>query len=94
MNVNVNLIKENEIEMNGGITINVDVSVKNIIYVKKNYIWNPSTCICENRKYLARIVDDSVTMCDEVKKKQFQQILIKRKQPVKRKVFIFHLNFY
>ena len=35
MNVNVNLMEENVIQINGGIMINVDVSVKNIIYVKK-----------------------------------------------------------
>ena len=34
-NVNVNLIEENVIQINGGIAINVDVSVKNVIYVKK-----------------------------------------------------------
>ena len=28
-------MEENVIQINGGITINVDVSVKNIIYVKK-----------------------------------------------------------
>ena len=33
--VNVNLIKETVIQINEGITINVDVSVKNIKYVKK-----------------------------------------------------------
>ena len=33
MNVNVNLMKQNLIQINGGLTINVDVSVKNI-YVK------------------------------------------------------------
>ena len=33
--VNVNLIEENVIQIKTGITINVDVSVKNIIYVKK-----------------------------------------------------------
>ena len=32
------------------ITINVDVSVKNIIYVKKDYISNPATCSCQNGK--------------------------------------------
>ena len=32
--VNVNLMKQNVSEINGRITINVDVSVKNIIYVK------------------------------------------------------------
>ena len=31
-----NLMEENVIQVNGGITINVNVSVKNIIYVK-NY---------------------------------------------------------
>ena len=34
-NVNVNLIEENLIQIKSGIMINVDVSVKNIIYVKK-----------------------------------------------------------
>ena len=33
-NVNVNLMEENLIQFNGGITISVDLSVKNI-YVKK-----------------------------------------------------------
>ena len=34
-NVNVDLMEENVIQISGGITINVDVSVKNVIYVKK-----------------------------------------------------------
>ena len=29
-------MEQNIIQINGGITINVDVSVKNIIYMKKN----------------------------------------------------------
>ena len=33
-NVNINLMVENVIQINGGIPINVDVNVKNIIYVK------------------------------------------------------------
>ena len=28
--------------------------------------WNPATCSCENGKYLASIIDDSVIMCDEI----------------------------
>ena len=28
--------------------------------------WNPATCSCENGKYLASIIDDSVITCDEV----------------------------
>ena len=35
MNINVNLMEQNVIQVNGEITINVDVSVRNIIYVKK-----------------------------------------------------------
>ena len=35
MNANVNLMEENLIHINGGIRINVDVSVKNVMYVKK-----------------------------------------------------------
>ena len=35
-NVNENLIKENVTKIKGGITINVDVSVKNFLYVKKS----------------------------------------------------------
>ena len=32
----------------------------------KDYIWNPDTCSCKNGKCLASIIDDSVTMCDEI----------------------------
>ena len=56
-NVNVDLMGKNVIQINGGITINVDVSVRKHHVCEKDYIWNPSTCSCENRKYLARIID-------------------------------------
>ena len=32
----------------------------------KSYVWNPATCICENGKFLASIMDDSAIICDEV----------------------------
>ena len=51
-------------QTNDGITINVELSVKNI-YVK-NIVWNPVTCNCESGKYLASIMDDSVITCYEV----------------------------
>ena len=35
VNVNVDLMKENLIQINGGTAINVDVRVKKIMYVKK-----------------------------------------------------------
>ena len=37
-------MKENAIQITGGITINVDASAKNIIL---NYTWNPATCSCK-----------------------------------------------
>ena len=33
---------------------------------EKDYIWNPATCSCENGKYQASIMDDSVITCDEI----------------------------
>ena len=62
-------MEENVIQVNGGITINVDVSVKNIMYVKeiiKIILFYPLTCSCENGKYLASIMDDLVITCDEI----------------------------
>ena len=46
--------------------INVDANVKNAIHLKKDYVWNPVTCNCENGQYLASIMDDSAIMCDKI----------------------------
>ena len=50
-------MKENVIQMNGGITINVDVNVKTSC--ENDHVWNLGTCNCENGKCLTSIVDDS-----------------------------------
>ena len=39
---------------------------KNYRTCKKDYIWNPSTCICENSKDLKSGTDTSMTECDEI----------------------------
>ena len=44
--------------------INVDMSVENIMYVKKDYVWNHVIFGCKNGKYLASIMDDSAIICD------------------------------
>ena len=36
------------------------------MHVKKNYIWNPATCSCENVEYSASTIDDAVITCDEI----------------------------
>ena len=65
MNLNVNFMEENVVQINGGIMVNADVSVKNSCIWKKYYFWNPSKCICENGKYLASIMDDSTIICEK-----------------------------
>ena len=39
---------------------------KNYRKCKKHYSWIPSTCICENSKYLKIISDDSKFICDKI----------------------------
>ena len=58
-------MKKNVIQINDGIIINVNISVKNVIYVKK-ILLDPATCSCENEKYLASIMNDSAITCDEI----------------------------
>ena len=41
------------------------MSVKNIMHVKRLYL-EPPTCSCDNRKYLASIIDDLAIICDEI----------------------------
>ena len=61
---------------------------------EKDYVWNPATCNCENGKYLESIMDDSAIICDDiVEYAMTEQILMKRKQPVKLKISIFYLHF-
>ena len=74
------MIEKDVIQINGGITINVDVNVKNVMCVK-DYTWNPSTCNCENGKYSASIMDNSAITCDEIREPyDGEKILTKRKQ--------------
>ena len=57
---------ENIIQIKSGITINVGVSVKVHCVCEKDYILSPATCSCENGKYLASVIDNSMVTCDEV----------------------------
>ena len=54
-------MEEKVIQINSGITANVVLPVKNLMYLKK--ISNPGTCSCENWKYLASVMDDSAITC-------------------------------
>ena len=64
-NMNVSLMEENAIRIKSGITIYVSVIVK----IRKTCVQKrlyPATCGCENGKYLASVIDNSVVMCDEI----------------------------
>ena len=67
MIVNANSIVQNVIQNKKGIIKHVNMNVKNIMRkCEKDYSWNPSTCNCENSKYLKSVGNISVTECDEI----------------------------
>ena len=65
LSVNVNLMEENVSQINGRITINV-AECKQCHVCEKYCVWNSAACSCENGKYLASIMDDSVIRCNEI----------------------------
>ena len=60
---------ENVIQVNSGITINIDVSVKNAMYMKKIMF---GILLHLNEK-MASIMNDSVIMCDEVTQSYYEE---------------------
>ena len=66
MNLYVNLIVQNVFQIIGGIMINVDVSVKNIIYVKHISFGILLHLVAKMEKKLASIMNDSAITGDEI----------------------------
>ena len=66
MIVKINSIVQHVIQIKNGIIKHVNMNVKIMVSAKKDYIWNPSTYICENSKYLKSIANTSVITCDEI----------------------------
>ena len=87
-------MEQNVIQINSGITTNV--TVKNIIYVKTDYVWSSNTCICENGKYLDNIMDDSVVICVEVtgRKKTIPTNCNEKNITCEAQISIFYLSIY
>ena len=67
------------IQINGGITINVNVSVKNCHICEKDYVWNPARCNCENVNYIGSIMGDSVIIRDEITYSEEKSFNLKNK---------------
>ena len=59
-------MEKNVIHINGGIITNVNVKVKNVMYVKKIMFGILLQVIVKIKKYLASIMDDLVITCDEI----------------------------
>ena len=93
MNVNLNLMEEAVTQINSGIIINVDASVKNVM-CEKDYVWNPATCNCKNEKKLASVMDDSAIMCDETVEETVPINLNENKVNCKTQNFYILLHFY
>ena len=66
MNVNVNLIEKKCNSSQWWNNNKFRFECKNHSIWDKDYVWNPSTCSCENGKYLANIMDDSVITFYEI----------------------------
>ena len=81
MNVNVNLIEQNVVQINGGITINVHASVKIIIYVKKDMLGILVHVIVnmENIQQVLWMTQLEVQRKTMIKQKPFKEILMQRK---------------
>ena len=61
---------------------------------EKDYIWNPSTCICKNEKYLASIMDESVVIPNKAIEKTIPRNFTEKKASCKGEISIFYLHFY
>ena len=70
------MIEQNVSQINVGIIINVNVSVKKYQICEKDYISNAPICNCKNLKYLASVMDDLTIVCDEVREPYNEEIKV------------------
>ena len=62
---------------------------------EKHYAWKPVTCSCKSGKYLANMIDTSVTSCHDIREttKIVRTNFTKEKVTCKTKDFFFFLTF-
>ena len=89
-------MEESVIQINGGVMINVNVSVKKVMHVKKIMLGNLLHVVVKmEKKYLASIMDDSAIMCDELTESYNEEtkiiptIFLKKKATCKTQNFCF-----
>ena len=84
-------MEKNVIQINGRIMINVDVSVKNVMYVKK-MIFNMQL---SRWKIFSRYDGNEIIKSYNEETKTVPTNLNKKNmQPVKQKIFMFYVDFY
>ena len=66
MAVNANLIVQHVTQFKNGIKKTCQCECKHYCKCKKDYNWNPNTCICGNSEYLEIIADTWVFECDKL----------------------------
>ena len=54
-----NSIAQFAIQIKNGVMKRANVSEQIFVHAKKDYSWNPSTCICKNGRHLKSVADDS-----------------------------------
>ena len=60
------MVEENVSQINGGIMININVNVKNVMYVKKIMFGILLHVFVKIGKYLVSIINNSAIICDGV----------------------------
>ena len=89
------MIVVNVIQIKSGTTVNVSVSAKiRENMCMKKYFWYPSTCACENGKYLENIIDDTVVTCNEIIESTKTVPTNFNKKETTCKISIFYSPFY
>ena len=80
----------------GGIMINIDVSVQNVMYVEKIVFRVLLHVIVKMENIQQVFFEDSAIMCDEIIESYEEETDFneKKKQLVTRKFYIFCLHFY
>ena len=73
-NVNFNLMKKNPVQINGGINDKYACECKKRHVWEEDSIWGIASCNCDNGKYLANIVDNSVITYDEITEEETKTV--------------------
>ena len=67
--------EKNPVQINGGINDKYACECKKRHVWEEDCIWDIASCSCDNGKYLADIVDNSVITCDEITEEETKTVM-------------------